>query len=397
MANHYLLIGASAVALGALRTILANDAEAKITIVSAEKEKPYNKCLLVDYIAGDKQLTELALCPPTLLNDPRISWHFNTKVLSIDRINKQVIVTHPERIISYDYLLLATGSSAIKPTIAGIDLSGVFSFHTQFDSQNMEHYLTTNAIKKCVVIGGGLTGLEVADALHKKGIAVTIIEKNSRLLASILTSDGSSYLHERIARLGINLLLNCQVASLEAGDGKHVSSVVLSDGRSLPADMVIYAIGVRPNTALAIDSNLATSHHHLAVNESMQTSDPSIYAAGDVVLVPNAMNGNMMMSRMWHDAMRQGMIAGFNMAGIVKKYEGIMPQMQTSFFGLSLAAFGIFNEQLSSKKLVDTTGYQELFFSEGILQGFCLLGELTNFARFKADLLAKKPIDQISW
>lgn len=384
MPKQYLLIGASAASLGALQKLRQLDPAAHITVFSAEKELPYNKCLLADFLAGITGQECLQIYKAGGL----VNLLLDTQIVAIDPLSKK-ITCHRGTRYSYDALLLGMGSSPWIPAIPGIESKGVFTFHTLADTLAIQEYIKKNGCKKAVVCGAGLSGLEAADALKAQGLAVTIVEKNSHVLPSLLTQDAAYFLHNHMQDSGIDLKVGQQVARIE-NEAERVKGVTLTDGSFIPADILIMATGLQPNTQLCAAAGIEIGKNGVLVDEYLQTSQPAIYAAGDLIQVTDTLSGNRLRSCMWPDAMQQGMYAAFAMAGQPKAYQGPAVIVSSAFFGLKFAQAGVLSETL---KMSQKSGaFHAISQKEGILQGFQVLGKQHDLGLLRRLMLTKQPL-----
>ena len=356
MNKKYIIIGASAAAIGAINGIRRVDQNGEIICISAEKEMPYNKCFLADYLAGKKELGQLAIFDQAQQDAKRVHLLLGTRITKIDSINK-IIFSADGQTFTYDVLLIATGSTAQLPEIArNTSLQGIFTFHTAADAQAIISYCDEYAAKKAVVVGTGLTGLECADALLQRGISVEIVQRGAQLMSNQLDTESAELLANHGVKTGVQFHPNEQVVKIDQLNGK-VNGLILKDGKRVVADLVIFATGFKPNSQLAQDAGLLLEQGAIVTSDAMQTSDPHIYAAGDVALVKDQISGQKMISCLWPDAMLQGLIAGQNMAtarrslpsledpdkrrgaGQLKLYPGMVPIMSSAFFGVKVACY----------------------------------------------------------
>ena len=255
MPKHFLLIGASAASLGAMHKLRQLDPDARISLFCAEKELPYNKCLLADFLAGCTTQDKVHIFRP----GSNVSLELGTTIEAINPLAK-TITSHKGVTYAYDALFLGMGSSPWIPTIPGISSNGVFTFHTLADTLAIQEYSKKYGCKKAVVCGAGLSGLEVADALKVQGLEITVIEKNSQVLPHLLTSHAADFLHAHMRSLDIQLLLDSHIKEIAHNDGQ-VTGVYLSDGAFIEADLVIMTTGLRANSALCGQAGIAGGPH----------------------------------------------------------------------------------------------------------------------------------------
>lgn len=391
MTKKHLIIGTSAAGISAANTLRNVDAEAEIICISQEAELPYNKCLLADYMLGLKNQEDVITLTPQKAQQKRIELLLNSQVMAIQPATKSVELSDGQR-ISYDTLLIATGASPYKPPIAGIQAQGVHTFYTLQDSNTLLHQLTLQQ-RNIIVIGAGLSGLECADALRSRGAQVTIIEKADQLLPRHVTKQGSCIIERAVDAHGVSLHLNAQVMEIMQ-QNNQVIGVKLNNGICLPADMVVVAVGVRPNSWLALRAGITLHNEGILVNDYMQTSCADIYAAGDVIMVNDMATGKLVNSCTWPDASLQGLVAAYNMAGKSKKYPGATLVTSSSFFGIKFSSCGLL-QLTESIQRISKDGHQfyhDFFLDQGVLKGFSLVGTIDQASFYKKMVLTQEQV-----
>ena len=250
----------------------------EITVIGEEPWGNYNRIMLSPVLSGEKTIDDIMLHPHAWYADKGIRLIAGDPAVRIDRPRKHVY-TEKGEVISYDRLILATGSKPFVPPISGSDLKGVLSFRDIYDVNSMLDYCKTR--KNAVVIGGGLLGLEAAYGLKQQGMNVTVLHLMDRIMDRQLDSKASQMLKTAIEQKGITILTAANTECLFGEEG-HVTQVKLKDGTVLDADLVVFAVGIRPNMALAQSAGLRCNRGVL-VNDTMQTFDPSIYAVGECI------------------------------------------------------------------------------------------------------------------
>lgn len=280
------------------------------------------------------------------------------------RVKNEVTAIHPEdnkvtvkNLVTgetyeegYDHLIIATGSSPLKPGIPGINGEHIFTLWNIADTDRIKAFVQENHPRSAAVIGGGFIGVEMAENLHAAGLAVSIIEMQNQVMAP-MDYEMAQLLHENMELNGVRLLLEDGVKSFGQENGQV--EILLSGGRKVNADMVILSIGVRPNSALAADAGLAlNARGGIVVNGHLQTSVPNIYAVGDVIEVSQFTTGNKTMIPLAGPANKQARICVDNIVGDKKVYEGTLGTSVAKCFDLTAAAVGINEKTLlaSGKK-----------------------------------------------
>ncbi|MFZ5633634.1 MAG: FAD-dependent oxidoreductase [Bacillota bacterium] len=307
---------------------------ADITIIEKDRYISYAGCGMPFYLAGS--VREFGQLFATAYGVTRDEKYFErekgVKVLTgneaveIDRSKKEVVAknlgTGEVSRIPYDKLVIATGSSPVVPPIAGIDLKGVFRLNHPEDAKNIKEHLDN--VSEAVVIGAGLIGMEAADALREKNVFATVVELKEQILPGMLDRDMAAVLAARLEEQGLEFRLNQKVLRIE-GDGEGNVAAVVTEQEKLDAEMVIVAVGVRPNVDLAAKAGLKIGETGaIEVNRYLQTSDPDIYAVGDCVENFHLVSGNKVYIPLASYANRQGRVAGDNVTGRKSVFKGVL-------------------------------------------------------------------------
>jgi nitrite reductase (NADH) large subunit len=248
-----------------------------ITVIGAEPHPNYNRILLSSVLAGDKTLDEIVINAPSWYADHGIRLMAENRATAIDRAARQVALADGTAVV-YDKLLLATGSKPVAPPIPGLGLPNVRAFRDIADVEAMIAAAASD--RRAVVIGGGLLGLEAAWGLKRRGMAVALVHLMPTLMERQLDVAAATLLHRDLDARGIAFFTNSQTEAI-LGTGR-AEAVLLADGRRIPADFVVLAVGVRPNIDLARTADLDVNRGIL-VGDDMATSDPDIYAVGECI------------------------------------------------------------------------------------------------------------------
>jgi nitrite reductase (NADH) large subunit len=248
-----------------------------ITVFGAEPRVNYNRILLSPVLAGEKQPEDIVLHPRAWYEEHGITLHAGDPVVAIDR-RRRVVRARSGLEVGYDRLLLATGSSPFIVPVPGAKLAGVIGFRDLDDVDTM--LAAAGRGGHAVVIGGGLLGLEAANGLLRRGMAVTVVHLTDSLMNQQLDPQAALLLKAALERRGLRILLGAQTESI-AGSEK-VEAVRFSDGLEVPADLVVMAAGVRPNIVLAREAGLYCERA-IVVDDTLQTYDPRVYAVGECV------------------------------------------------------------------------------------------------------------------
>lgn len=300
-----------------------------------------------------------------------IDVRINSEVTSINRDSKSVhVVTKEgqEYDESYDNLVIATGSSPVRPAISGIDSPKVKTLWTVPDTDEIKAYIKENSVKSATVIGGGFIGLEMAENLHGLGIDVTIVEASNQVMAPV-DYEMALLLNENIRDNGVKLIVNDGVDSFE--DTSEGIKVKLSSGKTVLSELVILSIGVKPNSKLAADAGLALNEKGgIIVDSHMRTEDESIYAAGDVVEVEDFIFKDKTMVPLAGPANKQGRIVADNIAGLDSTYTGTQGSSVVKVFDLNVATTGANEKALVRRGLVRDKDYTSVILTQNSHAGY---------------------------
>lgn len=328
----YLIIGNSAGGIGAAEAIREVDAAGAITIISDEAYPAYSRPLISEYLAEKYPLERMLYRPADFYETNAIDVRLSSRVTMLDVTGKSVSLDDGN-LIEYQKLLLATGGSPIVPPMEGGDSHGVFTFTTLDDAKAIDQAIDRGATR-AVVIGGGLIGISVTEALTKRGIAVTIVEMLGRVLNTILDEETSAMEAAALEAAGVEIVTGHTVARISAG------SVVLDDGTAIDCDLVVVAIGVRPRVELARDAGI-TINRGIVVDRRMETSAAGVYACGDVAEAFDFVHGENRLTPVWPNAYLGGRVAGLNMAGVATEYPGGTGLNSMKYFGVVITSAGL--------------------------------------------------------
>jgi len=356
MPKKVVIIGGVAGGASTAARLRRLDETAEIIILERGAYVSYANCGLPYYVGGvitDKEKLEL-MTPQKFLERFNIDVRINNEAISINRVEKQVTVKNQssgeEYTLDYDVLVLSPGAEPIRPPFKGIDQVPVFTLRTIPDTFKMDDFISNNNPKSAVVVGGGFIGLEMAENLKERGLDVTVVELMDQVMIT-LDREMAQYVHYELYRHDINLVLGDGVDSFENNDsGRAV--VITQSGNKIETDMIVLAIGVKPESQLARECDLELSPRgHIVVNKKMQTSDPNIYAVGDAVQVINFITEERVAVPLAGPANKQGRIAANNIAGEVEEYEGVLAAAVVKVFDITVAQVGLNEKQLKNTEI----------------------------------------------
>ena len=340
MKNLLIIGGVAAGATAAARARRLNG-DIDITILEAGADVSFANCGLPYYLGGDIEYrSSLILASEETFRDQyRVDVHTNTQALRIDREAKSVrarnTTTGEERDFPYDALILAQGGKPVVPPVPGAEGDHVFQLWTLDDMDRIDAWVKNEEPQSAVVVGGGFIGLEMVEALAKRGLDVSLVEMLPQVMPN-LEGEFAGFLQKELLDYGVDLHLG---TSLEAIEDR---AVTLSDGSRLDADVVLLSVGVRPTLQLAKDAGLEVGEAGgLTVDASLQTTDPAIYAAGDMVEVEHTVAGRRVRIPLAGPANRQGRLAAENALGGSRTYRGAMGTSVVKLFGAVAGSTGM--------------------------------------------------------
>ncbi len=330
----YMIIGAGVAGIAAIEAIRSVDPAGAVTMLSDDPHGFYSRPGLAYLLTGE--LHDKALFPRTTDDYHRLNFQFiRGQVLNIQRELHTLELNDKTR-VPYDKLLIAVGAQALPLLIPGANLEGVLKLDHLDDAKNILKFARRG--KTAVVIGGGITALELVESFVARGMKVHYLLRGDRYWGNVLDEQESQIIEHRLQAEGVTLHHQTEISEVTGKNGR-VNGVQLANGKKLPCDLLAYAIGIQARTDLAKQAGLALERGIL-VNEYLQTNDPDIYAAGDVAQVYDPMTGRTIMDSLWAPARQQGYAAGLNMAGQKTAYVKSPPFNVTRLAGLTTTIIG---------------------------------------------------------
>lgn len=388
------IVGNSAAGIAAAENLRTLEPLAKITVLSQENHPPYARCLIAEVVAGSAGFENIRYRSDSFYEDRNISLIRGARVNSIDTAGGRIFYGEKGE-ASYDKLLLTTGSRPVRIGVTGADLDGVFVLRSYDQAEAIGRYAA--AAKEAVVIGGGLVGLKAAYALRRRGLNVTVVVKSTHLLTRQLDLESATMVERELREAGIGFIYGQNPMGFTCAVGrKALQSVVLEDGREIPAGLALVAKGVSPNAGLVREAGGETAAG-IKVNEFMETSLPGVYAAGDCIEVADCVTGRQTPSALWTLAVEQGRFAACNMAGWRKTYPAPLTRLNAAQFGklpfVSAGAVDEGEEFLTWRKA--GTVYHMLAVREDRLLGFILAGSIQQAGVFTSLIKSKRPLGSL--
>jgi nitrite reductase (NADH) large subunit len=339
-----------------------------IDLVAREEHFLYNRMAISRLVYGRSAMQGLYLQPEEWYEEQRITPWLNTRAARIDRERRELVLATGEA-LPYDRLILAAGSEARVPPIEGMDLPGSFVMRTAEDAMDLRAYAQESGARRAVVVGGGLLGLEAAYALHQLGVRATVLHHSQRLLNHQLDERCSALVLSFLEGLGVSVSLEAEAVAVR-GAGR-VQDVLLEDGQTVPADLFLVCTGVRSNVELARAAQLEVGNG-VVVDDRMRTSDPAIFAAGDIAEFEGRTWG------LWPTAVEQGRIAALNALGADERYVDTPPVTMLKVTGADLLSAGRFEPEEGDEVVVleDPVDhrYRKLVVRDGAIVGAIVFG-----------------------
>lgn len=386
---HYVIIGNGGAGVSALQTIRESDKKSDITIISREQYPAYSPCSLPDLIGGEIDKPTIFRFEKNFYENLNANFMKNTEALEISSVKKEIKLTN-NKSIKFDKLLISAGAKPIAPKqIKGLDLDGVHIMGTLDSALGILKHVNKGA-KHAVIVGGGFMGIETATMLKKQGLKVTIVEMLPNILSRMLDPDISEKIAEILKENKIELVLNDSVKNIN-GD-KKVTGVSLSKTKK-SCDMVVLAIGVRPNTEIIQGSEIK-ANQGIIVNSKMQTNKKDIFAAGDITEVKEQIEGSQGSFAIWPNAIEQGRIAGLNMVGKHTKYDGAEVVNVLDIFDTPVVAMGRTSNEIGKCTFISRFTPQhskKILLKNNRIIGLQFIGTIRNAGTFYS--LMKKGTD----
>ena len=331
--RRIVIVGNGVGGISAAETLRKLDPECHITIVSRETRPFYNRMALCKVIYGNRALEGLTVMQDDWYRQNQLDVWLNTLVADIDSERHRVMLATGQR-LEYDKLILATGARAFMPSFYGSKLRGIYVLRDADDALALRRWIQTRRCRHALVLGGGVLGLETADALRELGLTCTVIENSPQLMAQQLDGASALLVQQHLEEKGIRVMTDESVTA--AIGSNRVHGVTLSDHhRHLPADIMIVCAGVRAETSLAHKAGLEVGRG-ITVDTAMRTSDADVFAVGDVAEVDGRLPS------LWASATEQGRIAARNIVGEQVAYQpGTPPPIYLKVKGIELCAFGV--------------------------------------------------------
>jgi NAD(P)H-nitrite reductase large subunit len=382
----YVLIGNSTAAIGAVEGIRQVDPEGEITVVSKEPHHTYSRPLISYMILGKTDEQRMKYRDDNFYETMRCNTILGKTAVKIDNSRRAVILDDNTEII-YDRLLVATGSEPSVPRVPGLEsVEKRTTFMSLDDARKLQGMLLPDA--RVLIMGAGFTGLKCAECICGKVAGVTVVDLAPRILPGVLDDEGAKIVQSHLEKRNIEFITNTCVEAFENNTAR------LSDGTKTGFDILVIAVGIRPNTGLVKDIG-GEVRHGIVVDEFMQTTIEDIYAAGDCCESFDVSTGRYCLIPLLPNAYMQGECAGINMAGGKKAFDKATPMNATTFFSLGIATAGCCDGETH---VINEDGtYKKFYTRDGLLKGYILIGNTEKAGIYTSIIRNKTSLDDIDF
>ena len=389
--KQYVIIGNGVAATGCVEGIRSADPEGKITVISGENRPVYCRPLISYYLEGKATPEKMNYRSEGFAEKMNCEFFYGKQAVQL-RQEEKTVVLDDGTVLPYDEVCIATGSVPFVPPFAGLDtVEKQFSFMTMDDALALD--AAVNKDSRVLIVGAGLIGLKCAEGLHGRVASITVCDLADRVLSSILDTRSAAVMQQHLEENGIHLLLGDTVSQFE----KNVAS--MRSGAEVEFDVLVLAVGVKANTALARQAG-AEVNRGILVNEKMETTVPGIFAAGDCTEGMDASLGQRRVLAILPNAYLQGRCAGINMAGGNAVHDRAIPMNSLGLLGLHAMTAGTAFSEADGGSMVEEkseAGWKRFFVKDGLLTGFMLLGDVDRAGIYTALIREKTPLDSIDF
>jgi NAD(P)H-nitrite reductase large subunit len=376
----YVIVGASAAGIGAVEAIREVDPVGTVTIISDEQCPQYSRPMISDLVSGKANFDKMMCREGEFWQKNGVQALTGRTAVSIDLTKKRVALDKGDH-INFEKLLIATGGKPFIPKIEGSEKEGVFTFTKVSDAESLAAKI--ESAKTAVVIGGGLIGVSVTEALVKRGLKVTMVELKDNILSLILDQTASEMVENVISNAGVTIATGQTVKQIlgKPEDNNLVGGAVLTGGQTVPCDLLIIAIGVIPRMELVSGTDVKTNRG-IIVDKFMRTNVPDIYASGDVAEAYDFVLGENRLLPLWPLAQQEGKVAGYNMAGKKAEYPGGTAMSALKYFGIPSISIGIISPreddayEILVKHEPERTLYRKIVLKDNVIVGLTLVNDI---------------------
>lgn len=382
--ENYVIIGGGVASVACIEGIRSVTDSGKITLICGENRPAYCRPLISYYLQGKTDFEKMSYRPDSFYKENGVELVFS-KATDINKDNKTVTVGN--NLFTYDKLLVATGSAPFVPEFKGLDtVPRKFSFMTESDAEAIEKAVAPSS--RVLIVGAGLIGLKCAEGLSARVGEITVCDLSDRILSSILDETCAEMMQNKLEKAGIKFMLGDSVSAFKT------SEALMNSGKTVPFDVLVMAVGVRPETSLVKNAGGAVSRG-ITVDSRMRTSLPCVYAAGDCAEGYDASAETNRVLAIWANAYLQGYCAGVNMAGGNEVFDNGIPLNAIGFFGYHALTAGSYTGECFEEKTENSI--KRLFVKDGLLKGFMLLGDVERAGIYTSLIREKTPLSTVDF
>lgn len=384
--SKIVIIGNSAAAVGCVEGVRSVDKNSEIVLIASEKYHTYSRPLISYLLYGKTDEQRMKYRPDSFYSDNMVDTMLGKTAVSVDPKGHTVKLESGE-VISYDKLMVATGSSPFVPPMKGLDkVEKKFTFMTLDDAHALDKAISAES--RVLVIGAGLIGLKCVEGIADKVKEIAVVDMADRILPSVLDAEGAELVQKSIEKHGVKFYLNDSAAELEPNKAK------LKSGSEVEFDVLVVAVGVRPNIALLKDAG-AECGRAIKTDNKCQTSLKDIYAGGDCTESYDITIGAERVLALLPNAYMQGNTAGVNMAGGEQLYENAIPMNAMGMFGYHMITAGSYEGNVYTEK--EGENYKKLFYKDNRLMGYIMIGDIKRAGIYTALIKNQTPLDSIDF
>lgn len=384
--SKIVIIGNSAAAVGCVEGVRSVDKNSEIVLIASEKHHTYSRPLISYLLYGKTDEQRMKYRPDSFYSDNMVDTMLGKTAVSVDPKGHTVKLESGE-VISYDKLMVATGSSPFVPPMKGLDkVEKKFTFMTLDDAHALDKAISAES--RVLVIGAGLIGLKCVEGIADKVKEIAVVDMADRILPSVLDAEGAELVQKSIEKHGVKFYLNDSAAELEPNKAK------LKSGAEVEFDVLVVAVGVRPNIALLKDAG-AECGRAIKTDNKCQTSLKDIYAGGDCTESYDITIGAERVLALLPNAYMQGNTAGVNMAGGEQLYENAIPMNAMGMFGYHMITAGSYEGNVYTEK--EGENYKKLFYKDNRLMGYIMIGDIKRAGIYTVLIKNQTPLDSIDF
>lgn len=383
---RYVIIGGSAAAIGCIEGVRSVDKTGEIILITGETEWNYSRPLISYLLEGKTTRDKMWCRPDSFFTRNGVTVKAGVLATALDAGDRTVRLSTGER-LAYDRLLAATGSRPFVPPIPGLEtVERTFCFQTLSDASALAEALRPES--RVLILGAGLTGVKCAEGIRGLCAQIAIADLAPRVLPAVLDDTGAAMVQARMEEKGVRFYLNDSAAAFRGNTAR------LQSGTELEFDVLVTAVGVRPNTQLVADAG-GSVDRGILVDGRCATTLPDVYAAGDCAQGYDAVSGEKRMLPLWPNAVLQGETAGINMAGGRADYTQGIALNASGVFGLHMVTAGSYEGE--SFTVQRDGSYKRLVTADGVLKGVIMVGDVSRAGIYTDLIRKKKPLSEIDF